>query len=90
MVAPPRLIKLDPENEFLPMLREAEDPAIIEAGGERFRVIREPSDIVADCDPAQALIALQGMFGTLPPEGMQELKSELRAMSDQNSTGPSF
>lgn len=88
MAATPKHITLDSESEFVQLLREAAAGAtIIEADGERFRVIRETSDLFANYDPDRALAALRAAFGTLPNDDIDELKRDLRAMRDQDSTG---
>ena len=89
MVATPKRIKLDPESGFVQLLKEvAAESTVIEADGERFRVTREDStDIFANYDPERALVAIQGMFGTLPDGVAQELKAELRELRDQDSMG---
>ena len=88
MIASPRHIKLNPESDLAQLLREAvEEPTIIEADGERFRVFREPANLFANYNAARALAAVQGMFGTLPEEAAHELKAELRILRDQDSSG---
>jgi len=64
MVAPSKRMKLDPESEFIQLLKEAAaGSTVIEADGERFRVIRETSDLFADYDADLAVAALGNACG---------------------------
>lgn len=88
MIAPPKHIKLNPDSDFVQLLRDAAaGAAVIEVDGERFRVIRETSDLFANYDPDRALAALRAAFGTLPNDGIDELKRDLREMREQDSAG---
>jgi hypothetical protein len=88
MVVTPKHITLEPDSEFAQLLREAAaGAAVIEADGERFRVIRETSNLLASYDPNRALAALRAAFGTLPNDRVDELKRDLREMREQDSAG---
>ena len=83
MVAGPKVITVEPDSDLGRILDEAtERGAVLEKGGIRFRILREPAQ-----ETDQAWDALQRSFGILKGIDRERLKAELREQRGQDSQG---
>ena len=81
-------IPIDPDSEIAQLLkRAAEEPAILDVDGARFRVESEEPDPFANYDPERARAALERAAGSLKGVDVPKLLEELRAQRDQDSIG---
>jgi hypothetical protein len=83
-----KTIPIDPDSEFARLLkRAAEEPALLDIDGMRFRVESEELDPFANYDPERARAALERAAGSWKGVNAEALIAELRAQRDQDSTG---
>ncbi len=83
-----KTIPVPPGSELARVLRRAADEsALLEANGVRYRVVREDDDPFARYDPARALSAVQRVAGTLAGVHATALVTELLAQRAQDSDG---
>jgi hypothetical protein len=88
MSAIEKTIPIKPDSEIAQLLkRAAEEPALLEVNGTRFRVESEESDLFANNDPERALAALDRAAGSWKGIDAEALIAELRAQRDQDSAG---
>jgi hypothetical protein len=81
-------ITVRPDSDIARLLEQAaETPAIIEARGVRYRVMREDDDPFAHYDPQRAKAALDRAFGSLTGVDTDALLAELREHRAQDSVG---
>ena len=80
MSAIERTIPVNPDCETAHLLkRAAEEPALLDVNGTRFRVESEESDLFANYDPERVRVALERAAGSLKGVDVPSLLKELRA-----------
>ena len=83
-----KTIRIDPDSEFARLLkRAAEESALLDVDGTRFRVESEEPDPSANHDPERVRAAIKRMTGAWKGIDAEALIAELRAQRDQDSTG---
>jgi len=83
-----KTIPIDPDSEFARLLkRAAEEPALLDVNGTRFRVESEEPNLFAIYDPERVRAAIKRMTGTLKGVDAESLIAELRAQREQDSMG---
>jgi len=88
-MAAEKVIPIEPGSDVDEFLRQAdEEPVIALAHGQRFRVVREPTnDAGIDGEPDRLLANLARIAGLLKDVDVDALREELRQQRGQNSTG---
>lgn len=82
------VISIDQNSETGRLLkRAAAEALILEADGERFRIVREAEDPFANYDPERTREALAALVGVFQGIDTEKMKGELRAQRDQDSLG---
>jgi hypothetical protein len=87
VAAPPPSIRIDPTSALARALAVADGPIVLESGGVRYRVEREPDSIFAGYDPERVGAAFRSVAGILEGVDTEALINELREQRGQDSSG---
>ena len=83
-----KTIPIDPDSEIAQLLkRAAEEPALLDINGTRFRVESEERDLFANYDPERARAVIESTAGSLQGLDVKAFLAELREQRGQDSSG---